>query len=116
MKSSSSHDPKVLPTLHRVIMMIFERYSSLMVDILGSRIFSSGLRECPILTGIRGRAERIRGHDFFHPVLRRGKDFFRSVSQRAMTFFDWFCDRVMTFLTKIDLVIVDFWTGFHTGS
>ena len=26
------------------------------------------LRECPISTGIRGRAERIQGHDFFRPV------------------------------------------------
>ena len=51
-------------------------------------------RECPILTGIRGWADGIRGHDFFCLVLRRGHDFFDHNS----------------------LNIVDFWPGFHTGS
>ena len=50
-------------------------------------------RECPILTGIRGRAERIRGHDFF-------ARFYDGV----MTFFDRFHNGVMTFST-------DFATG-----
>ena len=44
------------------------------------------IRECPILTGIRGRADGVRGHDFrlvfwmghdlFWPVFRRGHDLF----------------------------------------
>ena len=69
----------------------------------------------PNINRVRGRADGIRGHDFFHPVLRLGHDFFRLVSRRGHAFFDRFCDSVMNFLTKIDLLKLIFGTDFTRG-
>ena len=67
------------------------------------RAFFTSLRELK-LTGIRGRADGIWGHDYFRPVLRWGHDFFGQFSDRVMTFFGRFSDRSWLFL-------VDFTTG-----
>ena len=89
------------------------------------------LRECPILTGIQGRADFfdqnyldideffwdfIRGHDFFLSVLRRGHDFFRSVFRRGHDFFRPIFRRGHDFFVRFSDGVMTFLVGFPTGS